>query len=101
MYVVLCNCPVADAPAIARRLVESGRAACVNILPVVTSVYRWDGALCEAQEVPLLIKVSAENLPGLRELLVELHPFEVPEFVALPVDTEASLAAYVRWVRGN
>jgi periplasmic divalent cation tolerance protein len=95
---VLCNCPPDRADEIARRLVEQGLAACVSRAPV-TSTYRWKGELCVDPEVQLTIKVAAERVPALTEALRAMHPYEVPEIVVVPVDTEASLAAYVKWVR--
>lgn len=99
MRLVLCTCPPDRAEEIARRLVEGGLAACVARTPV-TSTYKWKGELCVEPEVQLLIKVAAAKVPALRDGLCAMHPYEVPELVVLPVDTEASLAAYVAWVRG-
>lgn len=98
MRIVLSNCPVADAERIARVLVEEGRAACVSLVPV-RSFYRWQGKLCADEEVTLLIKVSKEGAPALRDRLRALHPYELPEIVALAVDEAASLASYLAWVR--
>ena len=74
-----------DAERIARELVERRLAACVNILPGVISVYRWQGALQRDDERMLVIKTRAERLPALREALISLHPYEVPELVALSI----------------
>ena len=74
-----------DAERIARELVERRLAACVNILPGVVSFYRWQGAVQRDAERMLVIKTRAEKLPALREALVSLHPYELPELVALPV----------------
>jgi periplasmic divalent cation tolerance protein len=82
-----------DAERIARALVERRLAACVNVVPGVVSVYRWRGAVCRDEERLLVIKTRAERLEALREALVELHPYEVPELVALPV--EAGHAPYL------
>jgi periplasmic divalent cation tolerance protein len=95
---VLCNCPPDRADEIARRLVDQGLAACVSRTPV-TSTYRWKGELCVEPEVQLTIKVAADRVAKLREALRAMHPYEVPEIVVVPVDTEASLGAYVKWVR--
>lgn len=94
---VLTNLPnAAEAERIARLLVEQRLAACVNILAPCTSVYRWDGAIEQASEVPLLIKTSAARYPALEEALRAAHPYEVPEIVALPIS--AGLPAYLNWV---
>jgi periplasmic divalent cation tolerance protein len=85
-----------DAERIARALVERRLAACVNVVPGVVSVYRWKGAVERDEERLLVIKTRAERLEALRQALVELHPYEVPELVALPV--EAGHAPYLAWL---
>ncbi len=84
---------------IARALVEERLAACVNVVPGVRSIYRWQGAIEEGQEVLLVIKTQAERVAPLAERLRALHPYEVPELLALPVD--AGLASYLQWVAGE
>jgi periplasmic divalent cation tolerance protein len=74
-----------DAERIGRALVERGLAACVNVLPAVTSIYRWKGKLEKEEERLLLIKTRAERFEALKQALVSLHPYEVPEVLALPV----------------
>jgi periplasmic divalent cation tolerance protein len=74
-----------DAERIARALVERGLAACVNVLPAVTSIYRWKGGVERDEERLLLIKTRAERFPALKQALVSLHPYEVPEILALPI----------------
>lgn len=94
---ILTNCPDEDcANAIALALVEERLAACVNILPRVQSVYRWQGAIESATEIPLLIKSTASAYPALEKRLAELHPYELPEIVALPVGQ--GLPAYLNWL---
>jgi periplasmic divalent cation tolerance protein len=85
-----------DADRIARALVERGLAACVNVVPGVVSVYRWKGALQREGELLLVIKTRAERLEELKEALTELHPYEVPEALALPV--QGGLAPYLAWL---
>lgn len=103
MLCVLCNCPAAGevAASLARTLVERRLAACVNLLPGVRSIYAWQGEICDDAEVTLLIKTSATRMAALRAAICELHPYELPEVVALPVDTAQSLAAYLQWVRAS
>lgn len=97
VLIVLTNCPDTEvADRLARTLVEQRLAACVNRLPAVNSVYRWQGAVERAIEVPLLIKSTRERLPEIQEVVRALHPYEVPEIVAIPV--VAGLPAYLRWV---
>lgn len=101
MKVVLCNCSPHEARGLARQLVEEGLAACVNLLPGVTSFYTWEGVLVEDAETTLLVKVAADRLEALRSRIRELHSYDLPEFVVLEVDVEASDPDYVRWVRGG
>jgi periplasmic divalent cation tolerance protein len=94
---VLTNCPDEEsANAIALALVEERLAACVNILPRVQSVYRWQGAVESATEIPLLIKSTATNYPALEAAIRNRHPYQVPEIIALPV--ERGLPAYLDWI---
>ena len=95
--VVLCACPdesVADR--IARELVGERLAACVNRLPGVRSVYRWKGALQDEPEVLLAIKTTRSRYEELEMRLKALHPYEVPEIIALPV--LAGAAPYLAWL---
>lgn len=84
---------------IGRAIVQENLAACVNILPGVLSIYRWQGEIETASEVLLLLKTTAARIDALRERIVELHPYEVPEFLA--VDVADGLPSYLEWVRGN
>lgn len=85
----------ADAPAFARTLVEERLAACVNVLPAMTSIYRWKGSVDQEREQQLLIKTAADRVEALAARLRELHPYELPEFIVL--DAEAS-TAYAEWI---
>ncbi len=97
VLLVLTNCPDADsAQGIARALVERNLAACVNQLAPVRSLYRWQGAIEEADEVPLLIKTAADRYPELERELRALHPYSVPEILAF--DAERGLPDYLDWV---
>ncbi|ROR29598.1 divalent-cation tolerance protein CutA [Inmirania thermothiophila] len=100
ILVLLCTCPEeAQAREIAQRLVEERLAACVNLVPGVGSIYRWEGRVESTGEVLLLIKTTARRHDALAQRLAELHPYEVPEILALPV-VEAA-AAYAAWVRAS
>ena len=93
----LSTCPDAETAArIARTLVEERLAACVNRLPGVASTYRWQGEIHEDAEVLLVIKTTRERFAALRERLVELHPYELPELVA--VEIAEGLPAYLDWL---
>ncbi len=95
---VLSTCPDADSAAtIARALVEERLAACVTRIPGVTSVYRWRDGLHEDSEILLLIKTRRECFEALRARLVELHPYEVPEVIALGI--AEGHAPYLKWLR--
>jgi periplasmic divalent cation tolerance protein len=88
-----------DAERIARSLVERGLAACVNVVPGLVSVYRWQGQVERESELLLVIKTRAERFEALREALVALHPYEVPELIALPI--QAGHAPYLAWLDAN
>jgi periplasmic divalent cation tolerance protein len=96
--VVLVNAPQEKAREIARALVERRLAACVNVVPAITSIYRWQGAIEEANEATLLIKTRRELLPELTEAVRGLHPYELPEIIAFPVAEDRGNAAYLDWV---
>lgn len=99
MHVVLCNCSPDQARDLARAVVRERLAACVNVLPAVTSYFTWDGELQEEIEHTLLAKVAAVNVERLVARLRELHEYETPEILVLPVDAERSDREYVQWVR--
>jgi periplasmic divalent cation tolerance protein len=95
-----CSCPDAgSAQAIAEALVDERLAACVQSLPGMRSTYRWRGAVTTDVEVLLLIKTTAGALDALTRRVLDLHPYEVPEVIAVPV--EHGHAAYLDWVRAN
>ncbi len=97
VLLVVTNLPDrASAERVAEALVIQRVAACVNVLADCVSVYRWEGKLEHANEVPLLIKTTRAAYPGLEAALRELHPYELPEIIALPV--EAGLPEYLDWV---
>ncbi len=94
---ILSNFPdQASADRCARELVENGLAACVSVLAPCRSVYTWKGKVETAQEVPLLAKAAEANYLGVQELIKRLHPYELPEIVAVAFDT--GLPAYLHWV---
>jgi periplasmic divalent cation tolerance protein len=84
---------------IARALVSEGLCACVNVVPGVRSIYRWKGKLCDEGEELLVIKLPRAKLKALAKRLPELHPYEVPELVAVPV--VGGYAPYLEWVRAS
>ena len=93
----LCTCPDrACAERIANRLVDEQAAACVNITQPVTSVYRWEGKRTSDEEVLLLIKTSSGGYPRVESIVRAMHPYELPEVIAVPV--ERGLPGYLRWI---
>lgn len=86
----------ADAPALAHTLVEERLAACVNILPPMTSVYRWKGNVEQDREQQIVIKTGAARVSALERRLREMHPYELPEFLVLPAG--GGSAAYLAWI---
>ena len=96
MHVVLCTAPLQSAENLASKLVELRLAACVNVLPAVVSIYRWKGAIQRDSEALLIIKTGAQGLLRLMRELPAMHPYDVPEIVALnPTDVHP---AYAQWV---
>ncbi len=95
-----CSCPdTASAERIAETLVGERLAACISRLPGIRSTYRWQGAVTTDSEELLLIKTVAGRYEALRTRLLQLHPYELPELLAVPV--ERGHDAYLEWVRAN
>jgi periplasmic divalent cation tolerance protein len=86
----------ADASTFAHTLVAARLAACVNLLPAMESVYRWEGAVEQERERQLIIKTTRARIAALWERVRELHPYDVPEFIVLPIVDGND--AYLRWV---
>ena len=98
--VVLTTCAAeADAERLARALVEGRLAACVNVVPGVRSFYRWKGEVDSGVEFLLIIKTSRELFPALRAEMERLHPYELPELLALPV--VAGAENYLSWFQAG
>ena len=93
-----CTCPDDEvAERIATELVTRGLAGCVNRIPGLTSTYRWEGELRSGTEVLLLIKTAASRSAELTAELLRLHPYELPEIIAVPV--VGGHQAYIDWIR--
>jgi periplasmic divalent cation tolerance protein len=98
--VVLVTAPSADSAAeIARALVEEGLAACGNVIPGIRSIYRWEGEIHDDAEAMLVLKTERRLVPALKARLQELHPYQVPELLVLPV--EDGLAPYLEWLSAS
>ena len=84
---------------LAHDLVSEKLAACVNVLPSVRSVYAWEGEICNEGELLCLLKTRRALFPAVRERVLDLHPYQVPEIIAIPL-VEAS-ETYLAWLRDN
>jgi periplasmic divalent cation tolerance protein len=97
---VFTTLPSADKAAeIAKLLVDEKLVACANLLPAVRSIYRWQGKLHDENEVLVLLKTRAEQLERLKLRLLEVHPYEVPEVLAIPI--ESGYQPYLEWLAGE
>ncbi len=95
--IVLTTCPDAEiAETIARGLVADGLAACVNVLPPMRSIYTWKGQTETAEEYLLLVKSQRLQYEAIEQRIRALHPYELPEIVALPI--ASGLAGYLAWL---
>jgi periplasmic divalent cation tolerance protein len=88
-----------SAHAFAVEAVAARLAACANILGPMVSVYRWEGAVEQAQETPMLLKTTGASVEALRALFLERHPYDTPAFVALQITGEASSPGYMDWLQ--
>ncbi len=86
-----------DGKRIARTLVEDGLVACVNILPTIRSIYRWKGSIEDDEETLLIIKTGQGVIEALKDRIREIHPYENPELIAVPV--VGGLETYMDWVK--
>ena len=94
---ILTNLPdVVSAEKLAHTLIERRAAACVNVLAACRSIYRWQGAVEMADEIPLLIKTTTVNYPLVEEIVRAHHPYDVPELIAIPI--KHGLPAYLDWL---
>ena len=98
MYLFLTSGESATVSMLAETLVDEGLVACAHLFPAGESIYRWEGARCREPEQTLLLKVAESQAERLRARLIELHPYALPELVALSVDATASSPAYLDWV---
>ena len=97
-FVVFVTCPTKrQAEQLAARLVREHLAACVNVVPLAASYFRWQGKLERARELLLIIKTSARSLRPLRQAIVRYHSYDVPEVIAWPI--AEGHPPYLRWVQ--
>jgi periplasmic divalent cation tolerance protein len=97
--VILVSCPATDSLKIADALVKAELAACVNILPAVKSIYRWQGDICVDAEELLVIKSGRGHFSELCRKVKELHPYEVPEIIQIPI--EDGYKPYIDWLNAG
>lgn len=98
--IVLTTFPVdGDAESLARTIVDERLAACVNLLPPMQSIYRWQGAVEQASERQLVMKTTVRCVDGLKKRIAALHPYDVPEILVLPVGGGAE--SYLNWIDEN
>jgi len=96
----LCTVPDQDtASRIAEALVEQRLAACVNIIPAVQSVYRWQGKVQRDDEILLIFKTSEHVWHHIERVMLELHPYELPEIIAVPI--QRGQADYLKWIHDS
>lgn len=93
---LLTTCPPAAAAKLAETLVAERLVACVIIMPAGTSVYRWQGEVTRDEECVLMMKTAADRIGALADRIRDIHPFELPEVIAVPVID--GLAPYIEWV---
>jgi periplasmic divalent cation tolerance protein len=95
--IIMTNFPDrVSALALAKELVEQRLAACVNVLSECSSVYRWKNEIERADEVPVLIKTLSQNYPQVESLVRRMHPYELPEIIAVPV--VEGFPGYMQWI---
>lgn len=94
--VFLVTAPPLNAENIARALVERNLAACVNIVPGIRSIYRWEGKICEDDEFLLIIKTASDRVSELINTIKEIHPYTVPEVISMGV--VEGYKGYIEWV---
>lgn len=102
VLIVYCTFPAPGADGdkaldIARALVDDKLVACVNLIPQVRSIYSWQGQVCDDQETLAIIKTTAARFEALRARILDLHPYECPEIIAVPLS--AGHPDYLAWVR--
>jgi periplasmic divalent cation tolerance protein len=96
--IILCTCAKeGEALAIGNALIEARLAACVNLLPPIQSIYRWQGEVEIAEEILLIIKTTQERFPAVRDRIAQLHSYDTPEIIAIPVVNGSD--KYLAWLR--
>ena len=96
--IVFCTCPDhASAEQMAQQLTALSLVACTNIIPHLTSIYFWEGKVTQGNEVMMVMKTHQDKLVDLEKAILEVHPYEFPEFIAIPIIY--GNAKYLNWVQ--
>jgi len=96
-HMIYCTCPDNEvANQISKTLVQNKLAACVNILPNITSIYTWQGELQQDQELLLLIKSRSDKFEDIKQAIINIHPYELPEIIAVSIDN--AVPNYLNWI---
>ena len=101
MKILICNVPTQDADTIANELVGMNLVACVNIIPSIKNIYRWKDAIETDEESILLIKTSDKCAPLTMDAIYSIHPYEIPEIIALPIEDQNVFTPHLNWVNEN
>ena len=101
MRLVIATAPADAAKDLARKLVEERLVACVNIVPKVQSIYRWEGKIEDDEEALMLIKTTSKMIAPVSSRLKELHPYDVPEIISLEIKKGEGNGDYLAWVEGE
>lgn len=99
MRIVMCSCPVDEASTLAGLIVEKRLAACVQVVPTISSVYWWEGKVCRDEESLLLCKTDASVVESLTALICEAHSYDVPEVISVAIEEQEGNQDYLRWLR--
>ena len=97
---LLCTCPDREtAASLAHKILQDSLAACINILPGIESVYRWQGKVEQDTEVLMLIKSLSRAADELERIITQNHPYELPEIITVPIDAGSN--DYLQWITNN
>lgn len=99
MRLIFSTTPVDKAAEIANCLVKEKLVACVNIIPKIRSIYSWQNEICDEEESILLMKTTSGKVQSLSNRLKQLHPYDVPEIVSVPINENEGNPDYMKWVR--